>query len=185
MSAQQSELNASNLPTFQWVKSDFPIFLRSAGFFFYAALILFFCFDIIPNFLPVPDLVFNFGGIVVIFLLDLIYTRFLAGQKQLGTIRFDSDCIRVISTDGAADREVSYEEIRNLTVYEGVPLSLFYYLDNSKTVMLEIVLKDLKNIKLECIKKANEENAADLEQTVDFLQDRIGLSAQQARKRKA
>jgi hypothetical protein len=182
--SQQPVLNASDLPSFRWVKSDFPIFLRSAGFFFYAALILFFGFDIIPNFLPVSDTVFNVGGIAVIFLLDFIYTRFLSRQKPLGTIHFDAGRIRVISADGTDDRELAYEQIRNLTVYEGVPLSLFYYLAESKTVMLEIVLKDLKNIKLECIKKSDHENAANLEQVVDFLQDRIGLSAQQARKRK-
>lgn len=184
MSAQQPELNASQLPSFRWVKSDFPIFLRMGGFFFYAAIILFFGFGLIPNFLPVSNTVFNVGGVALIFLLDFVYTRFLSGQKQLGTIHFDADRIRIISTDGSGDRELSYEQIRNLTVYEGVPLSLFSYLDESKTVMLEIVLKDLKNIKLETVKKAREENAADLEKVVDFLQDRIGLSPQQARKRK-
>lgn len=162
--------------TFVWARSKFPVFTHTVVFFIYAALILFFGFALIPNFLPIPDWTFNVGGIALIFLLDWQLHHLISGYTKQGKMEVGEQDICFYSVSGRLEHRLRYAEIHTIQVMEGVPLSLFHFMSASRTVVIDVVFKDKRNLKFECVKWTTVAGKRiDVESCIGAVENRFGI----------
>jgi len=137
---------------FTWVRSTIPAFINRSSFFFYAALILFFGFDLVPNPFSFADWIFNVGGMALVFLIDWLLNRFITGFEEQGTVIVDSTEIRLLSKSGRQEHRLLFTDMHSLHVNEGIPRSIFHFMSPKRTVVIEIVFLDRTVMKFECVK---------------------------------
>jgi hypothetical protein len=142
--------------TFNWAKARFPAFAHSTGFFLYAAIILFFCFGLIPNFLPVPDWVFRSCMVALILVIDRLCNKLFLGYTLQGKVEVGEQDIRLVSQRGRTEHILKHSDIYRVHVLEGIPMSLFTALSEHRTVVVEIVFRDKRTMKFEVTKWANQ-----------------------------
>lgn len=149
--------------------------MHSASFFFYAALILFVVFGIVPNFLPVPDAVFRMCLVALILLLDrLLHRRFKMYSEQ-GTVEFDDSELRLRGRSGMVEHKLAYNDIYKIFVIDGVPVSLFGFFSEYRTQVAEIVFRDGRTMQFECVRKAIQAPAeTDLDKWIDVIKPKFG-----------
>jgi len=178
MTATNRSTSELSLPvTYTWAKSVIPVRFRSAVFFFYATIVLFFAFGMIPNFLPVPQWVFNIDGVVLLLVVDWLCHRIFKGYRRQGIVQFGAEDVRLESVGGTLEHLLLYREIYKVQVLEGIPLTPFYFVSRHKTVVLHFVFKDGRTMKVECVKRAVASGAPDVETLTDSLEDRWGFFA--------
>jgi hypothetical protein len=177
MSRQKNPSSASvRLPvTFNWAKATFSPVVHSAGFFTYAAIILFFCFGLIPNFLPVPEWVFRICMVALVFLLDRLFTRWFAGYTLQGKIEVGEKELRLVSVAGRTEHILKYSDIYQVYVLEGIPMSLFTALSEHRTVVVEVVFRDKRTMRFESVKWAKDPHAKlSFEKAIDEVRHQFG-----------
>lgn len=175
--AQQSSSDQPVFPvTFNWAKASFSPFAHITGFFLYSAIILFICFGFIPNFLPVPDWVYRLCAVAFIFLIDRLFTRLFMGYTLQGKVEIGEKDLRLVSVRGRTEHILNYSEIHQIHVMEGIPMSLFTAFSEHRTVVVQVVFKDLRTMQFESTKKANEPNNEwTFGKVVDSIDRRLGI----------
>ena len=147
---------ASTTHSFTWARSKVPTCINRSCFFFYAALLLFFGFDLVPNPFSVADWIFNVGGMALVFLIDWLLNRFTTGFAEQGTVIVDSSEIRLLSKTGRQEHRLLFKDIHTLRVNEGIPRSIFHFINRKRTVVIEIVFLDRTVMKFECVKRSKD-----------------------------
>ncbi len=149
--------------TFTWAKSTFPLWLNTAGFFFYCSLVLFFGFGLIPNFTPLENWQFNVGGMALVFLLDWLLNTFYTGFIPQGRIVVTQQKMELISLKGRVEHTINYQNVKGLRVHDGVQFSLFRFISKHRLVIVEMAFKDGSTMKFEAVKWSATEKATDME----------------------
>ena len=147
---------ASTTHSFTWARSTIPAFINRSSFFFYAALILFFGFDLVPNPFSCADWIFNVGGMAFIFLTDWLLSRFITGYEEQGTVIVDATEMRLLSKSGRQEHRLLFNNMHSLQVNEGIPRSIFHFISPKRTVVIEIVFLDRTVMKFECVKRSKD-----------------------------
>lgn len=129
----------------------------------------------IPNFLPVPEWVFRICMIAMVILLDRWLNKRFRMYHEQGRVEFDQSEIRLRSVNGTVEHRLDYNDIYKIFVLDGVPVSLFAFFSEYRTQVAEIVFRDGRTMKFECVRWAKDTPVkTDLDSWIDVIKPRFG-----------